>query len=321
MKEIGQRLRERRLELGLSLSEAEAVTKIRKKYLEALETGDVTRIPGEVYVKGFLRAYGEYLGLDGWELVRRFREEQGGGEGGGEDRWRLRLRRPSADGPPGLGPMSGASQAVSPTASARRSGPGLGRTLLVIAMAVVLVTGAGVWYVWDSAVPSVGDSPPVSDGGGDGSGSGGGQPLDPTGDDEPSGDGGSGDGGGPGTGGSGSDGDGTPPLPGIDEWRLASESDGRVAYVVYGAPFEVGLKVNDRCWVRVIADGQTILEEILEAGSLGRWSARQRLTVIVGRASMVEVSLEGTSLGPAGPADDARTLTFEAGDPAGGGTG
>ncbi len=74
MKDIGENLRKARMDKGLSLKEAQAETKIRQKYLEALEEGDESAMPGEVYCKGFLRSYAEYLGLDGWEMVRRYRE-------------------------------------------------------------------------------------------------------------------------------------------------------------------------------------------------------------------------------------------------------
>ncbi|MGH3093498.1 MAG: helix-turn-helix domain-containing protein, partial [Gaiellaceae bacterium] len=65
MFEIGNSLREARLRQGLELPRIEADTKIRGKYLRALEEERFEVLPGETYVKGFLRAYAEYLGLDG----------------------------------------------------------------------------------------------------------------------------------------------------------------------------------------------------------------------------------------------------------------
>lgn len=76
MKEIGRRLKARREELGLSLEQAQAETKIRRRYIEALESGNEAAIPGEVYLKGFLRFYGNFLGLDGAVLVREYRERK-----------------------------------------------------------------------------------------------------------------------------------------------------------------------------------------------------------------------------------------------------
>lgn len=65
MFEIGNSLREARLRQGLDLSRVEAETKIRGKYLRALEEERFEVLPGETYVKGFLRTYAEHLGLDG----------------------------------------------------------------------------------------------------------------------------------------------------------------------------------------------------------------------------------------------------------------
>jgi hypothetical protein len=63
--EIGNSLREARERQGLGYPEIELATKIRAKYLRALEEEDFTSIPGDAYIRGFLRTYADYLGLDG----------------------------------------------------------------------------------------------------------------------------------------------------------------------------------------------------------------------------------------------------------------
>jgi cytoskeletal protein RodZ len=63
--EIGNSLREARLRQGLDIPRIEAETKIRGKYLRALEEEHFEVLPGDTYVKGFLRTYADYLGLDG----------------------------------------------------------------------------------------------------------------------------------------------------------------------------------------------------------------------------------------------------------------
>ena len=65
MFEIGNSLREARERQGLGYPEIELATKIRAKYIRALEEEDFTSIPGDAYIRGFLRSYAEYLGLDG----------------------------------------------------------------------------------------------------------------------------------------------------------------------------------------------------------------------------------------------------------------
>jgi hypothetical protein len=63
--EIGNSLREARERQGLGYPEIELATKIRAKYIRALEEEDFTSLPGDAYIRGFLRTYADYLGLDG----------------------------------------------------------------------------------------------------------------------------------------------------------------------------------------------------------------------------------------------------------------
>jgi hypothetical protein len=78
--EIGSSLREARLRQGVDLVEAEAATKIRSKYLHALEDEQFEVLPAQTYVKGFLRAYADYLGLDGQLYVDEYNSRYVGAE-------------------------------------------------------------------------------------------------------------------------------------------------------------------------------------------------------------------------------------------------
>src|SRR6476469_830195 len=62
---------------GVDLYRAERDTKIRARYLGALERGDWKELPGAVYTKGFLRNYALYLGLDPDEVLLQWRTERG----------------------------------------------------------------------------------------------------------------------------------------------------------------------------------------------------------------------------------------------------
>src|SRR3954447_6563307 len=72
MFEIGNSLREARLRQTLDFPEIEQATKIRAKYLRALEDEQFDVLPAQTYVKGFLRSYAEYLGLDGQLYVDEY---------------------------------------------------------------------------------------------------------------------------------------------------------------------------------------------------------------------------------------------------------
>lgn len=75
MDELGTLLRAAREKKGVSLAEAEEATRIRQRYLEALEQGQYGGLPSRVYVEGFLRAYASYLGLDAQEAVNMYRRQ------------------------------------------------------------------------------------------------------------------------------------------------------------------------------------------------------------------------------------------------------
>ncbi len=114
---IGVLLRRTREGRRIAIADVAATLRIRVAYIEAIEKGAYERLPGPVYAVGFVRAYAEYLGLDGQEAARRFKRE---GQG--------------LDDQPGL---------TMPLPIPERSIPG-GRILL--AALVLAICGYGLWY-------------------------------------------------------------------------------------------------------------------------------------------------------------------------------
>jgi cytoskeleton protein RodZ len=93
--EIGNSLREARERRGIEFAQVELATKIRGKYLRALEDEQFALLPAQTYVKGFLRTYAEYLGLDGQLYVDEFNSRF---VSGGDDH-EPRVRRSAAARP------------------------------------------------------------------------------------------------------------------------------------------------------------------------------------------------------------------------------
>src|SRR3954471_10745811 len=73
MAEIGATLREARMRARIDISEIEAQTKIRAKYLRALENEEWDLLPGPTFVKSFLRTYAEALGLDARAILEEYK--------------------------------------------------------------------------------------------------------------------------------------------------------------------------------------------------------------------------------------------------------
>lgn len=75
MSDLGALLRKAREQQGYTLDDIQEVTKIRKRYLEAIETGDYKVLPGSFYVRAFVKTYAETVGLDAEEVLRLYHKE------------------------------------------------------------------------------------------------------------------------------------------------------------------------------------------------------------------------------------------------------
>src|ERR1700760_621360 len=122
MAEIGTTLREARMRARIDITEVEARTKIRAKYLRAIENEEWDLLPGPVYVKSFLRTYGDFLGVDSRMLV---------------DEYKRRYERPADSDLRPIAPLGRERER-------RRRRPRLGRVGVVV---IPLLVVAGALYV------------------------------------------------------------------------------------------------------------------------------------------------------------------------------
>jgi cytoskeleton protein RodZ len=127
MPDIGETLREARMRRRIDMAEVEAATKIRAKYLRALENEEWSLLPGPTFVKTFLRTYAEYLELDARSLVEEYKQ---------------RFERPAhGESAPfgGLGGPRSRQQRPRPRRRSRRAAFG---PVLAVGLVVVLILGA-----------------------------------------------------------------------------------------------------------------------------------------------------------------------------------
>lgn len=80
MARLGDALRQKREQMGVTMQQAAEDTRIREKFLQAIESGDYQSLPGAVYTKGFLRNYAGYLNFDAEEMLALYTGERGGSE-------------------------------------------------------------------------------------------------------------------------------------------------------------------------------------------------------------------------------------------------
>jgi cytoskeleton protein RodZ len=138
MFEIGGSLREARLKRGLTPADVQKAIRIRDRYLQALEEERWEVVPGDAYVKGFLRTYADYLGLDGNLYV---------------DEYNGRFaRHEEAQFVPDRFARSGP----------RLGGKGLLRPVVVVGVIAVIVAAVAAWQLAGSSGKDTQGSPPVS---------------------------------------------------------------------------------------------------------------------------------------------------------------
>ncbi|HEY7131566.1 MAG TPA: RodZ domain-containing protein [Candidatus Limnocylindrales bacterium] len=118
---LPERLYAARERKGVDLYRAERDTKIRARYLAALEQGEYGEMGGDVYIKGFLRNYATYLGLDPEEVIAQWRKERGNAP---TARQVIATPKPIAQPRPGL-----------------QFSPGV----VVAALLTILIAAIGVW--------------------------------------------------------------------------------------------------------------------------------------------------------------------------------
>ncbi|MFA9262750.1 MAG: helix-turn-helix domain-containing protein, partial [Undibacterium sp.] len=73
---LGEKLKKLRQQYRMSYAEIAKATRIQAKYLEALENGAYEKLPAEVYIRGFLRSYARYLGLDDEAFLKLYDKEK-----------------------------------------------------------------------------------------------------------------------------------------------------------------------------------------------------------------------------------------------------
>jgi cytoskeletal protein RodZ len=129
MFEIGGSLREARLKRNLTPADVQKAIRIRDRYLQALEEERWELLPGDAYVKGFLRTYADYLGLDGNLYVEEYNS---------------RFARPDE---PQLVPERFARRGT------RIGGVGFLRPLVAVAVIVAIVAAVAAWQLSRSPSP------------------------------------------------------------------------------------------------------------------------------------------------------------------------
>jgi len=251
MPTMGEVLTEARHRRGVNLDDVEAHTKIRKKYLLALEQDDYSQLPEPIYAKGFLQIYAEYLGIDPEFAVKLFQAPE-------------KASQPSI---------------IRPAASGLPSGPGFPlKGVLFFALACFGI--AALFFLYAQYAAYVSNSLGTV-----GASDGAARPTALS----------------------------TPtiraaaPIPTATATALPTPSPTPIQGV------EVTVRITNRCWIRVIVDGQTsspIFEGELQAGETRTWKAKDRIDMRVGNAGAVQVTVNGMYQGTLGASGEVKNVSW-----------
>jgi transcriptional regulator with XRE-family HTH domain len=302
-RELGEVLRKRREELGVSLEDVQAATKIRKRYLQAIEEGDWSVLPGDVYARGFVRAYADYLGLNGTALLEEYDHGDAAPEAGNQSSAGNEEPQPEVTvrperitdemSPAGTRPRRKSRKSLPPTS--RRIGwawSEYGAQALTVA-AILLVLGGG-WY-WLSAANRHAAPGPGAGASGGATGAGlNGSAVNVAGQNGIAGTGNV-----PAQNSVNANGTSNATTPGAPATTVTEQPRrGSVQIYVVSTPassFTVQLQAQSGdCWVAVTADGRVVDgNDTVHRGESRNWQAAQTLDIRAGDAAAVTVTVDG----------------------------
>lgn len=275
LRQIGDYLRQVRETQSVSLEKVAKDTFIPLRLLNALETGEVERLPEPVYIKGFIRRYADVLELDGAEIADAFETQESVADPA------------SAVSQPEIA-VAATSHPEGQTSQTRTSFPGF--PYVMAGVAAVGVLGAIAWGLkqsFQSGAPTVASSSPTA-----ASLSASPSSIQDTAPQSA-----------PATSKSPSASTTTSSTPTINPspGTTSATSD---------APVQVNVSLVDRSWMEVVADGKIEFEGILAKGEQRTWTAQNTLMIRAGNAGAVVASLNQGQAKPLGKLGDVVDANF-----------
>jgi cytoskeleton protein RodZ len=271
-----------RLARGASLDDIARATRVGRRHLEALEADDAPELPAPVFVKGFIRAYCEFLQARPDEALERYRRQAPAHVPAPRSFGGIRRRAPSRMGSPiavsllllavlsgaliavNLGLRSGGTQAASTLVTRPTPPPGAPQaTSVTTSTSLVAAAPSGAPATPTAVTAPAAPAPPSTAV----------RPAEPTAPPPPAA---------PNT--------APPPAPGSATTNTSADR----------GPQRLVVRAVEATWVRVQVDRSRAVEELLPEGAVREWSAEQNFVLTVGNAGGVELTLNGRRLPPLG---------------------
>ena len=277
---IGDTLRAERERQNLSIKDIEKGTSIRALYIEAIEKGEYKTLPGDVYTKGFIRNYANFLKLDADAAVKQYNEENhpdvvAAQEAAAQAEAAAKAEQEKQSVP---------RMTVKKTAPAReerratrsdfeaRVESSHHRQTLVMGLVAVVVIAAGAFFLFGTEDDSAATKAPQTK---------------------------------VTTQAKSSSSSAAKPQPAV-----AAPVEQKKAYT----DVQVSAKFSARCWVSVKADGKEIFEGTIEQGESKEWKANKELKLTAGNAGAVDLTFNGENKGKLGGEGEVVEKTYALND-------
>ena len=270
---LGDTLRKAREEKGLSLHDIEKGTSIRTQYIDAIERGDFSALPGDVYAKGFVRNYATFLKLDAAECLRQYKSETS--------------NEPITDEPPTVAAASPAGKKVSNTSHNSNRSFSSGQSyknrvndspqrqnlaLIGLTLVVILVGG---WFAFGSSF-STSDSDKKEQG----------KNTKPAAVAQTT-------------------------QNHHTAYDRETNSDHQTAlHESSGDGVSVDAHVKGKSWMQVTVDDEVVFEGIAEDGETMSWNGKKSVVVYAGNAGAVSITENGKLLGSMGGVGEVVEKTY-----------
>jgi len=279
MASVGELLRRERERQGLALTDIAEQTRIKKRYLEALERDDFDSLPGRFFARSFTTQYAERLGVNGAEL---------------HDALERQVAPPQPIPEPGSKEVIGGSSWVYQEYSVDPLPEGTASALnarkmtasVVMLLAVVVACGAIFWLWQRSQLSSTSASTSITEAGGPAAAQTVAPPaVQPAPKQEvvP-----------------------TPAPPAAEAVQSpappqATSPSGRISLAIVA---------KEDTWLRVTADGKVMVEAVLTRGESRVLAASENAKILLGNAGGVDIRFNGSDIGAIGPRGQVRTVDF-----------
>lgn len=268
---IGEKLREVRESKNLSIQDMEKETSIRALYIEAIEKGDYKTLPGEAYLRGFIKSYANSLGLDGAALVEEYKLEQG--QAVPETSVDEQTAEETA-----VSEQSKVEKSVKPPVRTKLHGYGIvGNSQkstgsvkgIVVGVFLVCLVCLGLYAAFVSeeeappAVSSAVKAPETE-----------------------------------------------PQSAELSRKEKSTDSVSVAAQAPVEPEIDIDLKLTGRCWLQVEVDDRVIYEGTAQKGEAFNWKGKQRVKITAGNAGAVEFMENGKEAGKLGREGEVVTREF-----------